>query len=410
MTARNDLLPSIALLALLLGACSTPAPQPQGQLFPLPTVKSTSAPLPSLQPPTPTSNPSPTPKILALSPITSSNAQYIERLFTFQLYQSSYSHASLAISPDKTVLAAASPGGQLSVVEMEWTGEGRLHRPSQIPVLPPSLSRVTALVFSPQGGLLAVSTIRDDVHILDSSTREILKTFKPSSPPIYTPNSLAFADDGASLAVSTMSGTQGFIELWDLASTTQKVVLDTQPGWGPPCSLAASPDGTLIAAGYCRYSQNFQAWSGFFPYRPLPAVSGIEGDFTCGHGCENQNIVFFSPDNTTLASATSWPRVPLIDITTGRLRFILTTIRTIEDGFTIPWPVNGVAFNADGTVVAIAALNELQVRDSGDGTFLWHAETTFEPSFVAIAMSADGRLLATLDSKGQLDLWGVPQP
>jgi len=143
----------------------------------------------------------------------------------------------LAYSPDGKTLALATghtpQGGAGSVKLLDATSlEERTVLPLQYDVW--------AVAFSPDGKLLATTsqTPPDPVQLWDLSTATALRALKP----VWSARRIAFAPDGATLAVGQIDGT---ISLFEPA--TGRLLAASRGHDRPIFGLGISPDGKLLA-------------------------------------------------------------------------------------------------------------------------------------------------------------------
>jgi WD40 repeat protein len=231
---------------------------------------------------------------------------------------------------------------------------------------------------------------------------------------VQRPSSVAFIDSGESLAVGTRfwgdEALLGYLQIWDPLTGVMEGEIRQNAGRGGICSLEVSPDGLILAAGYCTYTYNISTWEAESDHAPISDLTGLDEPPFCGHGCEpDRNIIALSEDGRTIASGTYWDRVPVRDMFTRRLRLVLYTSPRDAPSWRGPAPVNGLAFSGDGSFLAIAAGSELQVFSLSDGSLLWQNQEPAEAVVSGIAISPDSRLLILVDSVGHIEFWGIPQ-
>jgi len=285
--------------------------------------------------------------------------------------------------------------------------------------------RVYSMAFSPNGRFLA-STSGDDpeLHLWDMKTRSSGATL-PSLGPV------AFGPDGVTLA----SGSPEGIVLWNAA---------TRRSTGAPLaladdivvSLAFSPDGRTLAAGYATgrvvlWDTKTRRALG----RPLVAVLGR----VTGEGMPAVWSVVFSPDGKTFITGASDGTVIVWDATLRQRlgpafpgRAAWPSLALSPDGKTLavadretatttlwdlanrrrigaPFPARGpVCFSPDGRTLGSSS--------AGPEVMLWDIETRLplalplgghSLSVTALAFHPDGARLASGSDDGSVTLWDV---
>ena len=181
------------------------------------------------------------------------------------------------------------------------------------------------------------------------------------------PVNMGVSPDGTTVA---MAGADSRIHLWNLARHRQSSFAD---GSGPPLELVFSPDGRTLALVHDQ---------GKVVLRDL--ASGR--DALAGDGAATISTVAFSPDGRTLALGDAAHRVVLWDV--AGARHGITT-------WTIPGPVEGVAFSADGRRVAASDVNG-QVSSDEDGAAPTHQSTEINVFDAFAYLASPARLVEQL--------------
>ena len=169
-------------------------------------------------------------------------------------------------------------------------------------------SPVVATAFSPNGTLLATTTIKGD-HALGHAT------WKPVGPPLRSSQGgsegVDFSPDGRTLAIA---GGEGRVELWDVATRKELREL-TDPAATPDepalSAVRYSPDGSVIAAGP-QETNHVTLWAtatGRVIGRPIIANPPGSG------GAQS---ISFSPDSKRIAVPGAPGTVGIWEVATGR--------------------------------------------------------------------------------------------
>ena len=369
----------------------------------------------------------------------------------------------LTFSPDGTTLAS---GSEDNTVKLWDVAAGR-----SIATLQGHRSRIYSVTFSPEGNTLA-SGAWPEVKLWDISTKRNIATL-PEPDDVY---SVAFSPDGTTLA-SVIDG--GMVKLWDISSQNSTALFedkdlmdfpiavfspdgetlvsggsniklwDTESGeniatlQGPghigyAWSLAISPDGTTLAAGFFDATINLwnlktrqyttslkghvrnDVWSLAFSPDGATLVSGardetirlwnvatgrniatLDGHVT--NGSAQDFSVVFSPDGSMLASGGQDNKVKLWDIATKR------NIATLEHG---EW-ILSVAFSPDGSMLASGSRTlghhsdegTLKLWDVAARTSIARLEHTIWVN--SVTFSPDGSMLASGGQDNKIKLWDV---
>lgn len=119
----------------------------------------------------------------------------------------------------------------------------------------------------------------------------------------------------------------------------------------------------------------------------------------------------FSPDNRFIATGTKdQAGIRIWDLQTGELVKDLSTVVQMQDGDYYLPNVQCVIFSKDSKVIAIAGGDTIIFKSIPDGEFITMVGTsTYTSRFITTcAASNDGKLIATGDSSGRVNIWGVP--
>ena len=190
---------------------------------------------------------------------------------------------------------------------------------------------------------------------------------------------LAYSPDGHTLAVGTATGL-GFYE----AETGKELLFLPSDTWVR--SVAFSPDGATVAAGY--YAPEVKLWR--------VADGALVRTFT-GHTSWVRSLAF-TPDGATLLTASDDQSVRWWRVNDGAM------LRSVTDGMT---GVRVLAVSPDGTVLATGgADNLIHLLDARDGTPL-RTLAGHTAWIRSLAFSPDGRTLASGAFDSIAYLWRV---
>jgi WD40 repeat protein len=273
-------------------------------------------------------------------------------------------------SPDGRFLAASEWGGSLRVWELS-TGRPLWSRPG----------RDTAMVFTRDGRTLISAGARGAVRLRDPATGKERRRLRAGG------GKLAVSRDGRQLAVGRGDG---LMRLWDLRTGKERVVLAGHRGGARPLGFLPGGRTLLVCSG-----RGTHFWHVGKPPRPgatrpvrelrrLPDLKGV---------------MALSPDGKLLVSPGKRDYLLLSKTSDGS--------RVGEFGPVLGFPTPMPAFSADGRSVFFIDREKVAVHSiSRDKT----EELVGSIPAVALALSPDGKTLATLDRKGdawQVLLWDV---
>jgi eukaryotic-like serine/threonine-protein kinase len=323
---------------------------------------------------------------------------------------------SAAFSPSSTTLAVASCGGSVSLWDIatrRWIAT----------LANPACPGGGSVVFSPDGKALALSGDRGvslngggyqhpATCLWDEATRRETTLTDPEL--LAFGSTLdAFSPAGTTLAVADNSGN---IYLWNLAARRVTGMVPAAGRCAPVCSVAFSPDGTILAVGQSApgggdgdvslWDLAARRWSGTLTdpgQGPVTSLAfGRNGILAVGVG---DDAYMWDVADRRLAGTIA----PPINTAQGNASIS-------KDG--APYPAVGAfdhsitaVFSPDGTILAVDA-------SFGYGTYLYDAAARKQiavltyPSgqfhFAAgVAFSPDGTMMTVTEARGATYLWNV---
>ncbi|MEU1722537.1 WD40 repeat domain-containing protein [Nonomuraea sp. NPDC005692] len=355
---------------------------------------------------------------------------------------------SVSFSRDGRTLATVTEEGTIRL----WDVERR--RLSVPPLRMEPTGQITIVALSPRGDVFATGGIDGKVQLWDLGTRRLIKTLSGGNSSV---NAVAFTPDGARLAAG---GTDGVVTLWDvgtrkavaafrhdqsvtglsfsadgttLASSSTDMTarlwdMETLRQRGAPfngqgrylTAVALAPDGRTLATavqGGTVWLWDATSWQpegkllptrdeavavAYHPDGRLAVADGRDvrvwtppaGTYTSYAHPQQVRAVAFSPDGRTLA-------------TTGRK----DAVRLWSNGGVraVSPPTSGLysdlAYSRDGSVIATGGSGQAQVWDAAG------AKPITKPFGTGIlGLAVGGELLATADSRGNVELRTMREP
>src|SRR5208337_4093923 len=257
--------------------------------------------------------------------------------------------SSVAFSPDGKTLAAGCSGGGKGAGVVLWDVARRtrlVEKPLGVPT-----HNVVSVAFSPDGKTLAAGYAggSSGVVLWDVATRsQLVKA--PLAVSEGDVQSVAFSPDGKTLAAGYAGGSSGVV-LWDVATRTRWGESPLAVPAGDVRSVAFSPDGKTLAAGCClrRFLVKFGSipsgeggvvlWDVAIRSQLVKAPLAVsEGDV---------RSVAFSPDGKTLAAGYAGGSSGVV------LWDVATRSQLVKAPLAVPaGDVRGVAFSPDGKTLA----------------------------------------------------------
>jgi WD40 repeat protein len=296
---------------------------------------------------------------------------------------------SLAFSPDSMVLASAGGQSEDFSIHLSNVVNGQL-----VGTLNGHTDSIWGIAFSPDGTMLASASSDKTAKIWDWRNGTLLKSLDFPSEVV----SVSFSPDGQTLAVGGVD--EPVNQIRNAAIWTYRVgsweTLVKYPEYWNIAAMAYSPNGDMLVGGGT--SRNVQVWR----------AGDSDPIFTLNHAHQVGRAAI-SPDGSVVATATCETVVNqectdgavwLWDLPSGRLLKKLT-------GF--PEIVVDVAFSVDGSILIAASRSGLlRFYSTADYQLSTDATATGRP--ITLTLSPDGRLLATGNTDGDVDLWKIVYP
>ncbi|WP_433255096.1 serine/threonine-protein kinase [Streptosporangium sp. CA-135522] len=282
-----------------------------------------------------------------------------------------------ALSADGARIAVQTAFGARREVEVRQAHTGRAVATLAVPPTPPAPEQgagALGIVFSPDGGILAVTPDSEPVvHLFDTASGRRLGELRWDG---KSASRIAFTADGRGLAVAASTGSdRSFVELWDVASG--------KPGRRLPgedttaLALALQPDGTRLARGG-------PAGVTLTPLR--------EGAAATLDGAGDVRTVTFAPKGELLATGDAAGRVQLWDAATRRPRGPAIAAH--------PGGVDLAAFSPDGGLLVTSGGGRLALWDAASGAQIGRPAAGVDRAVTGVAFPDGGRTLRTVTADG----------
>jgi len=291
--------------------------------------------------------------------------------------------ASCVFSHDGSLLAFCAGGGRVQVVDAESGAERALF---DHPV------QAAGVAFSPDGERLAVGYRPDvpssdgAVSVYDVASGALVRRFPFDAGPVLN---LAFAPDGAHLAIAT---TLGAVHVFDAASGARSAVHRSHGSLVR--ALAYSADGTLLAAS---------SPSGTVSVFPA-ALASDDASVLRGHASYVYSCAF-APDGKTIASGAWDNTVRLWDAASATELAVLRGHTDYLSGVEFhPSAALLLSYSGDRTYRFWDWRSGREVARQSEDGYIYDAAFTPDGSLLVCATDAAGRILHTRDARtGEID-------
>lgn len=276
----------------------------------------------------------------------------------------------------RTLLVGCRPkSGAPDLRGFEWRYYWGLSRGDQIYTFPSHTNAVAALVFSPDGRLLASANYDQSAELWDFETRRLFKTY----PAAGAVEDVGFSPDGKQIMISDNTGS---IDVKEINGGRTTFHLQ-----GKFSHVTTSPTRPLLAlGGGGKQATADQGPATVWDYQANQQLYSLP---------EAGTYVAFSPDGRRLATG-SWNReAKLWDMNNGKL---LMRLSPVERNF-------GMSFSPDGKKLAIGdELGFMHLWDLETGRHLTSAHA-HSGNIFKTAFSPDGKLLASVSADQTVRMW-----
>ncbi len=274
---------------------------------------------------------------------------------------------SSAISPDGSRLVTS--GSDNSIVIWKYgTGEA-------IASIDTQGDMITELIFSQDGSSILGAGANGKVYIWNTADGSLSRQLEGNGNPV---RSLQISADGQLVVAGSEDKT---VSMWNVASGVRFISITAH--YKPVNCVVMSADSKMVASA--SDDNTFILWdtTNGKQIRLFPVTSGVRS-------------LAFTKDGTGIISGEQNGTVSQWELATGRL------VKTISK---VPGEVNSLAFNADGSLLAIGAYT-LHIWRPADDAFAAPFKG-FTNSITSLAFNKAASILATGNQDGRISLWDI---
>jgi WD40 repeat protein len=273
------------------------------------------------------------------------------------------SHA--VISPDGTRLVTSGLDNSITIWKY-GTGES-------IATIDTKGVKISSLAYNPDGSTILGAGADGNIYLWNASDGSLIRYLEGNGNPIRT---IQISPDGQTVVAGSDDKT---LSMWNVASGVRFISITAH--YKPVNFISISPDSKIAASA--SDDNSFILWdtTNGKQIRLTSVESGVRS-------------LAFTKDGTGIISGEQSGTVDLWDIATGKL------LKTIGK---VPGEVNSIAFNADGSLLAIGA-NTIHIWRPVDDA-LAAPFKGFTNSITCLVFNKDATLLAAGNQDGRIALW-----
>ncbi|KAH7339143.1 WD40-repeat-containing domain protein [Rhizoctonia solani] len=299
-----------------------------------------------------------------------------------------YISSSFAFSPDGSLLAVGSIGGEGQMISVRNTRGVDIRSPFQ--VLKPSI-QIVALALSSDAKYVACAS--DDFKVQVWDVRNGVPAISPFEGHTAAINSLSFSSEGSHIASGSSDRT---IRVHHLSGSEPMIFRKSGVG-APIKSVSFSPNGKYIVSG--ADNSEILLWN-VEKHSPISNSSQFRGHTS------SVNSVAFSPDGQSIASGSSDCTIRIWSSPEGQPKFQLID-RSGSNVHGHIDPISSVGFSPDGLRIVSASIDStIRVWETQSGKLI---TGPFEGpcQIVAAAFSDDGTRVISASQDCTIQTWNA---